>query len=100
MGAEEKGRGRLSRSASVLTPEQRQVLGTDRFFDVEDVAAILGCSEQSVRDAIKRGSLAARYVPAQRGGTKVAVRGLEVIRWRDCLAGLSDGPDENYKKVE
>lgn len=90
--------GRRRRKECLLTPEQRQVLGTDQFFKTDEVAAFLGVSEENIRKAVAIGSLPGYLV---KGGRRevLKVKGWRVIIWRDRLAGISDGDEQGFVKV-
>lgn len=87
-----RGRGRPRRAEQRLTSEQRAALGTDRWFRVPQIAAILGITEETLRDAITGGRLT-HHRRDHPGRAEVFVNGLDVIRWRDKLAGISDGDE-------
>lgn len=87
-------RGRLTKRKYLLTPEQRQVLGTDQWFSTEDLARILDVSEQAIRNAIERGTLPERYAMNDRGNRVLSIKGWRAVRWRDALAGVFDGDED------
>ncbi len=96
-----RGRGNPYRHEMLLTDEQRLSLGTDRWLSVAEIAATLGIKPQAVRNAITRGSLKAFKVPRVKRKRPVAcVKAWRVLIWRDRLAGLSDGREEDYEPVE
>jgi len=84
----------------ILTDAQRLSLGTDRWFSVAEIAVTLDISEQTIRAAIQRGALKAFRVRRRKGKPVVKVKGWRVIIWRDTLAGLSDGREEDEEPVE
>jgi excisionase family DNA binding protein len=94
-----RGRGNLYKHEYLLTDEQRVALGTDRFFTVKETAALLGVSEQAIRNAIDRGALVAHRVPKDGKEPRPRIKGYRVIAWRDQKAGLSDGREEDYERV-
>lgn len=86
--------GRKTRAEYLLTNEQRAVLGTDQWFDVESLAAILGVTEIAIRNAIDRGTLPTRFATNARGNRVASIKGWRAIIWRDSLAGVSDGDED------
>src|SRR5213075_979277 len=96
-----RGPGNPYKHEFILTDEQRLSLGTDRWFTVKEIAAVLGVSEQTVRAALQRGALQAFKVALGREKRPVVrVRGLRVVAWRDTLAGISDPPETDYEPAE
>jgi len=91
MGEGEKNvGGRRSRQEQALTDEQRAALGRDRFFDLEEIATILGVAENNVRQAAQRGKFPVYLAQGERRRQVQKANGLDIIRWRDKLAGLGE----------
>lgn len=87
-----RGPGRLRQEEYRLTDEQRAALGIDRWFRVPELVGILGITKEALHNAIDRGHLASKRV-YQSGKNIPYVKGLDAIRWRDGLSGVSDGDD-------
>lgn len=95
-----RGRGNLYKHQYVLTEDQRVSLGTDRFFTLKEIALRLDVTVQAIRNAITRGKLVAHRVPNGPGGPVAKIKGWRVIIWRDGLAGISDGREEDYPRFK
>ena len=90
--------GRRPKSEYALSDEQRVSLGRDRWFDLEELAAELNVTEDAMRAAVNNGAFPVYWVQGQRRRVMKA-KGLDVVRWRDELAGLSDGRVEDFERV-